>query len=907
MFKKHPVIIFLSLITIQLCAQDFSKIILNKSYNGKLDQVLDKISLDYGVKLDFDRVVFQEIDFDWYFYEKPFLEGIQEVCKQYKLKYEIDSSQVVHLYSKEALKNANVIKDTVPIFKGGSEKSNLTVNGKIFDTKTGESLPFVTVRVPGTNIGSMSNVDGFFTLLNVPTDTSTLVITYIGYQKRIIKLNPTLPLKDIQVGMQVQSRELSEVTIMADKQDLLQQAEKPGMIKMSTAKLDMLPNLGEKDIFRSFQLMPGVSSANESSSGLYVWGGTPDQALILYDGFTVYHVDHLFGFFSAFNAEAIKDVQLYRGGFESKFGGRVGSVVEITGKDGSSKKWNAGASVSLLGLNFFVEVPIKDKFTSLVTFRTSYQGFMYNLLYKKLDNQNTGSTSSNTGNSSSSAPPGSPFATQSQSPTGNFYDLNVKLAYKFGKHDANNITFSLFNSQDKINNGQNFNLSGFGGGSNSFSSNTTDLTKYGNLGGSIKFSRKFNEKLYNNTLISASHYFNDRNRSNSLTLEDSAGNSTSHSFGNFENNAVLDIALKSDFEIKLNSWNKLETGLLADYYSVHYSYAQSDTATLLSINNKGTTIATYLQDNLSFWKSRFNLLMGSRLTYYNVTNKPYFEPRASLSLLIAKGLKFQAATGLYYQYVDKITREDILDGNNDFWILSDGKQVPVSSSVHYIAGLNYEYKWFTFSFDGYYKNLYNISEYSLRIQNAIGAINYNEDFYKGSGIAKGTDYTIMAKVKGYNGWVTYALGKVDYNMAAFGGWYPASQDVRHEFKTVHTYRIWRFDISATWMFSTGQPYTAPQGGYQLTLLDGSTANFITVSSKNGERFPDYHRLDFAVTYNQPITWSGGNMAFTFSLFNVYNRTNIWYKEYQIENGKVVVTNVNYLGITPNFTFSFRIR
>jgi hypothetical protein len=874
-----------------------------KMFNGTLNDALTRFSADYNLRFDYDTAAFKNVDFEWVFSSSSFLYEWKEIVKQYKLKYEVNADGLIRVYLIEQLKNATVVTET-QTYAGGSQKKNITVTGKVFDEKNGETLPFVVIRVPGTNVGTQTNVDGFFTLLNVPTDTSTILLTYIGYINRTVHLNPKIIIDGIQVGMARQTRELDEVTVIAEKQDLLQSAEKPAMIKMSTAKLDMLPNLGEKDIFRSFQLMPGVSAANESSAGLYVRGSTPDQSLVVYDGFTIYHVDHLFGFYSAFNADAIKDVQLYRGGFESKFGGRLGSVVEITGKDGSNKKWNLGASASLLGANGYIEIPVKDKFTSLVAFRTSYQGYMYNLLYSKFDKQNNSTT--NVPNRGGPGGPGG-FSEQNTKPKSNFYDLSVKMAYKFGKNDVNNISFSLFNSRDKLDNSRSNSIGGFGGGGRNFSSSVTDLTKYGNLGGSLKYSRKLSEKLYSNTLVSVSNYYSNRDRSNSMTLKDSAGNETTRKFGTLENNNLLDIAFKSDWEIKLAKWNRLETGLLANYYHIKYSYAQNDTAALFNRNDKGATVSLYVQDNFNFWKNRVNILVGTRFTYFTQTQKPYFEPRASADILLVKGLKFQAAWGLYYQFANRVTREDILQGSRDFWILSDGKRVPVSSAMHYIAGLNYEYKWLTLSAEGYYKNLWNIAEYSLRLKPAIGSINYSESFYTGNGVAKGIDFNIMGKIKGYNGWATYTLGKVTYDIAAFGSKYPASHDVRHEFKTVHTYRIWRFDISATWVFSTGKPYTAPEGGYQLTMLDGTTRDYITVSQKNGKRFPNYHRLDFAVTYNQPIKATGGNIALSFSLYNLYNRKNVWYKEFQVEDGKIVETNVNYLGITPNVTLSFRIR
>ena len=250
-------------------------------------------------------------------------------------------------------------------YQGDLTRKNFTISGKIKDNRTGETLPFVTVVVKGSSIGTTSNQDGYFTLMNVPSDISIIVFSYLGYQELEIPLNPKLNMNNMNIELTANSVELDEVVVRGKNDNVVQINKKVSMIKLTPANLDRLPNLGEKDILRSFQLLPGISAANENSSGLYIRGGTPDQALVTYDGFTVYHVDHLFGFFSAFNSNAIKDVNLYKGGFESKFGGRVSGVAEITGKDGNQNYFNIGGDISLLSANIHTEIPIGDKLSML--------------------------------------------------------------------------------------------------------------------------------------------------------------------------------------------------------------------------------------------------------------------------------------------------------------------------------------------------------------------------------------------------------------------------------------------------------------------------------------------------------------------------------------------------------------
>ena len=271
-------------------------------------------------------------------------------------------------------------------FFGPPVSYNFTLTGKISDKVTGEALPFAYVQVRGTTIGTTTNSDGYFTLVRVPTDTSTILIQYVGYEATKIFLIPGTPVKGLNIEIKPSIQALKGVTITALKDEVVMaNKENINVVKITPRKLEQLPGLGERDIMRSFQLMPGISASNESSSGLYVRGGTPDQNLILYDGFTVYHVDHLYGFFSAFNSNALKDIQLYKGGFESRFGGRLSSVTEITSKEGNQKRFNIGGDISLLSTNVFAEIPIGDKFTSFIAFRKSYQGPIYDYIFKKFN------------------------------------------------------------------------------------------------------------------------------------------------------------------------------------------------------------------------------------------------------------------------------------------------------------------------------------------------------------------------------------------------------------------------------------------------------------------------------------------------------------------------------------------
>jgi ferric enterobactin receptor len=788
---------------------------------------------------------------------------------------------------------------------GPPSTRNFTLSGIIHDQSTGETLPFASIQVKGTKYGTITNADGYFTLLKVPDDTSTLVVQYVGYQKTPVYLSPSVPKKNLEINIRPQSQALKEVRISAHKDDVaFVIKEEVGTIKLTPLKIEQLPSIGEKDMMRSFQLMPGISASNESSSGLYVRGGTPDQNLVLYDGFTVYHVDHLYGFFSAFNSNALKDIQLYKGGFESRFGGRISSVTEITSKEGNQKRVNAGVDISMLSTDIFAEIPIGDKFTSFLAFRKSYQGVIYNLIFKKFNNSRTlNAPDVGTG-------PGRRYS-QDNEITSYFYDLNGKFTYKPSSKDI--ISLSIFNGTDKLDNSFASDIPSFGQANANFSMNSVDLTSYGNIGTSLKWSRKWGSKLYGNTIFSYSNYYNNRNRSSERTLINPNDVSSTSMSGVFENNDLKDYSIKSDYQFELTGYSQLQFGVFATLYDIKYSYSQSDTVTILDRNGKAILGGGYIQTKTKFLNDRIQIIPGLRTDYFETTRKVYLEPRVAISFNLTDNLVLKGSTGKFYQFANRVTREDIMSGSKEFWVLADGNSVPISSAVHYIAGISYESQGYTFSAEAYYKRIHNLTEYSLRINASPLGVDYNENFFNGYGFARGIELLAQKNSGNLNGWISYTLGEARNHFDQYGeGYFPANQDVTHEFKIVGLYKYKRWDFSANWIYATGRPYTAPSGAYTITLLDGSTQDFFTVTTKNSIRLPDYHRLDISANYKLLMGKREDVKrrelgTVSFSIFNLYNHMNIWYKQFAIESGEIIETNMRYLGITPNITLSLKLR
>lgn len=901
---------------IRLPPSPLEKIKINEHFsNESLDNIYKIFMRKYGLKIEYDSNYFRKRYLSYYFFDTPAPLAIEittremgfTLRKQPPLGFDIDSSLTVHIRRLAyTLNEDGEIVEEIPKqkkYEGPPQRRDFTLSGKIVDVSSGEALPFAVINIKGTNLTAASNSDGFFTLQNVPSDTSTLLATFIGYQSLDVYLSPDANINNYIVELFPVSNSLNEVVITSHREDLMKMSsDNLSTIRLSPSKLAELPNVGEKDIMRAFQLMPGVSAANESSSGLYVRGGTPDQNLVLYDGFTIYHVDHLYGFFSAFNANALKDVQLYKGGFDARFGGRLSSVMEITGKEGNQKKFNLGGDISLLSGNIFTEIPLTENITILSAYRRSWKGPIYNWIFSAFNKED------NESEPQQAMPgPGGAGSTETKF-TSYFSDFNTKITFRPTSKD--NISYSYFYSIDKLDNSFKISIPNFGnsGSTNSNSSGTTDLTQYGNIGMSLKWSRKWSKRFYGNTLVSYSNYYSKRDRSTERTVEDSSGNTSTVNNGIFENNNLKDISAKADYEWSTFKGNDVGFGLYGTSYDIDYSYSQDDTSRILDRKDNGYLAGVYLQDRYRFLGNRAEIKAGLRLSYFNLTKETYREPRLSLGFRITDRLSFRGSYGQFYQFANRITREDILSGSRDFWILSDGDKVPVSSSTHYIAGLSYETRKYVFSAEAYYKNLYNITEYSLRFSSNFRNTTVDESFYTGYGYAKGLELLAQKKTGKLTGWVSYTLGQASNHYDVYAtGYIPANQDVTHEFKIVGIYKYKRWDFSATWIYATGRPYTAPAGSYTITLLDGTTQDYFTVTNKNSLRLPDYHRLDLSANYH---LWNEKKKDIGYigvSLFNAYNKTNIWYKQFSVSEGQIIETNVNYLGITPNLTLSLKIR
>ncbi len=766
-----------------------------------------------------------------------------------------------------------------------------TISGQVIDGNSKERLPYANVMIKGTKIGTQTNVEGFFLLHNVPDSLCFLQVTYMGYFQVEVPIDQDSKNTGMLIKMRQTSINVEGVTVSAAQSNFIKTESTPSLTTVSPTQIATLPSVGQVDIFRSIQLLPGISATNDGSSGLYVRGGTPDQNLILFDGMTVYHVDHFFGFFSAFNPDAIKDVQIYKGAFPAKYGGRLSSVIDMVGKTGNSDEIHGVAGLSLLSGNATLEGPLLDG-SFLISARRSYSDIIasnaYNSIYKLL-------TGTDAPQSTSGSQRGGRFGSaysQQQTPSSAFLDLNAKYSYTIASKYI--LSASYYKSSDDYDLSQQSstqNGSGFGFGFRVPSSSNN--TQQGNDGASIKLFAQWGDDFYSNVILAYNGY------TSAFTSNTGSQTTNATQFSTDENNKIDDMNFSEDNVWKLTSAHELGFGFQVSQTAVQYSLSglnsSQETQNILALNQHGSLAAAYIQDKWTL-SDRFSVTGGLRSNYYSETNSWYLEPRLSSRYELTDDISLKAAYGIHHQFVNQILNEDVTQASRDFWILADNSLLP-SKAIHTVAGVEWENELYVVDVEGFYKDLSNLVEFTQR---------YRRDpldlytFLSGDGRVKGVECLLQKKSGFLTGWISYTLSKAEdrYPELNDGQYFPADNDQTHELKIVGNVDLGSdWNVSATLIYATGKPYTAPISQYSLVLLDSTAYSYTHVSGQNAYRLPDYQRLDLSVSKKFRLEESSLNVGI--SLFNVYNHVNISYYQYNLNTQPIIVTAVTGLGFLPS--------
>ena len=914
---RLPVILIILLILVDLNSfgQDGNPLLINETFDHvPLVKALKKLKKRYKIKFAYDHKllahhkVTQRID------QLPLKETMSMLLEGTELRFRVDGQGVIILPPAR--------RETFPISAEIKIREVLNIKGIIRDSQTGETLPFASIRVLDSEIGTTSNVDGFFSLLGVPDEASTLEISYLGYVNEYVDLEAYDTRRPLVIRLTSKSEVLDELVVYDENSEMLDNGENVGQLSMNPSRLLSLPSMGEVDIFRTLQYLPGISGTDETSAGLVIRGSSPDQNLILFDGFTVYHIDHFFGVFSAFNSNAIKNIQVYKGAFEAKYGGRASSVIDITGKTGNTHQPSYGIGANLISANAVLELPINEKLSLFVAGRRSHTDILQTGLYKEIFDRVIIDNRAIINNLRSNN-------FEDIEPEFNFYDLNGKLTYRPSSKDV--ISMSYYSGRDNLNIDANRQYPEIVEDPDAGFEYTVDVdwrvdddSNWGNNGFSTRWGRQWNQKFYSNVNIGYSDYNSVQRNSDRLSFEvetfeiDTLIRNRRQTI----RNSLSDFSIRLDNEWKIGQRSELAFGTLFTKNEITFHY--SSNGVVSDTYDSGRQLAFYVQN--TFYPLRnLGVTVGIRSTQYNVIRDDFIEPRLSLSYQVDDRLRLKAAWGKHNQFINRVSfEENLYDANSAFWLMADGYTIPHVFSEHFIAGFSYETEDFLIDVEAYHKDTDGITDFLPNVKVTNNGMDEFVNFYiPGNSVAKGVDVLLQKKTGKHTGWLSYSLSKVENSFPDLnrGRPFPASQDQRHEIKLINMMSVGRWDLSSTWVYGSGKPYSDPGQGTPLITLDSLNINYVAADNINTERLPDYHRLDLAAAYNFNIGKGKGQLGL--SIYNVYGRKNVKYKRFTRLNiddianenagrGATVSNEPRYmeadvllLGFTPNIFVNLR--
>lgn len=758
----------------------------------------------------------------------------------------------------------------LPLLVSGRQ-TEFTISGYVEDALSGEKLIGVNIYEPTLKLGASSNAYGFFSL-TLPAGHVQIAVTYIGYQTFIkdFELNAD---SDLNVRLNPSTIKGDTIVVAAERYDAITKTTQMSAIEVPARQMRSLPALlGEVDVLKVIQLLPGVQSGSEGTSGIYVRGGGPDQNLLLIDDAPVYNASHLFGFFSVFNSDAVKKVTLTKGGFPARFGGRLSSVLEINTKDGNMKRISGQGSVGVIASRFTLEGPLQtDKTSFILSGRRTY----LDLLMRPFMDSNEGV--------------GGYY----------FYDFNAKVNHIFSGSDR--LFFSLYMGDDRFYMEQH----------HSDNSDKFDLG-WGNVTSTLRWNHILNRKMFSRTALIYSKYLFDLNSSNH------GDGGSFFKAGYFS--GVRDFGLKYDLDFLPGPRHYLRSGfnVIRHTYSpgafhvkfIDESASAIDTTLAAAKDINAMEASFYLEDDFKL-TADFTANLGLHLSAFNVRNKTYFswQPRLSLNYLIFEKWALKSSFASMNQYVHLLTNGGI-GMPTDLWVPATDA-VPPQKSWQLSAGLarSFQKNAFEFSFEIYYKKMDNLIEYKEGAGFTGLDKSWESKIESGSGRAYGAELFLQKKAGKTSGWIGYTLSWSDrlFNNLNEGKRFPYKYDRRHDVSVavVHAFTP-KLELSASWVFGTGNAVTFPIGVYRG--FEGALSYFDDIklySSRNGFRMPAYHRLDIALKFINHKS-ATKKSEWTIGLYNAYNHKNPYfiYIDEDWDTDKKQAKQVSLFPIIPALSYSF---
>jgi hypothetical protein len=756
-----------------------------------------------------------------------------------------------------------------------AQEKKVTISGTIKDHSNGEDLIGAEIIISGTRTGTVSNAYGFYSL-SLPRGKYTLAFSYIGYLKKEIPVELTSDTK-LNIELTVNAKELTEVVVSAESKNVTITKAEMSVEKLSAKAIKTVPALmGEVDVIKAIQLLPGVQSTSEGSSGFSVRGGGHDQNLILLDEATVYSASHLMGFFSVFNNDAIKDVTLYKGDIPATFGGRLSSLLDIRTKDGNNQRFTGTGGVGLISSRLTLESPLGQKASALVSGRRTYADVF--LMLSSDENLRKSSLY--------------------------FYDMNAKVNYRI---DENNRVF----------------LAGYFGRDN-FSNRFAGMN-FGNQTVTARWNHIFSPKVFSNfTLIGSFYdYYLKSNISEQLNQE--------------WKSKMNDYGMKADFSYLPNPVNHLRFGYNFIYHrfipgegggmsnesilgriAFPKEYAAEHA---LYIANE-TTIADRLKLKYGVRYSAFqNISNGEELAYledYNVAytqtyqkgtiykTQQQLEPRAGITYILSDYHSVKASYSRTAQYI-QLASNSASGSPLDVWFQASQNVKPQLSdqfAIGYFRNLaDNEYEA---SAELYYKDMRDVVDFKDHAA-LLGNEDIEHELRFGKGYSYGLELMLRKNSGRLNGWVSYTLSKSRRKIDDINNedWYRSPYDKPHNISIVGNYELSpKWMVSANWVYASGTPVTFPTGRFQVEN------SYVPVySGRNEYRYPAYHRLDVSATWQLSEPGKRFKHELNISLYNAYGRKNPWTILFRQESdqpdssyAEMVYLFTFIPSITWNFTF-----
>jgi len=732
--------------------------------------------------------------------------------------------------------------------------ANASLSGMVMDSTSKETLIGATVAIVDEKLGSYTNKAGFYSIKNIKPGKYKVRITAVGFATKFIEVNLAdgeQLRKDFLVApMSVTSR---EVAIYANREEDKRQIS-ISKVNIPVEQIKEIRIGGESDLFRSLQLLPGVLTSSQISSGLYIRGGSPDQNLVLLDGSTVYNPSHLFGFISTFNTDAIKDVELIKGGFPAEYGGRLSAVLNVTQKDGNREEFAGIGSVGFISSKLALEGPVGNGSWFLSGRRT-----YFDLLKAAVPND-----------------PENPL------PDFYFYDLNGKITQDLGENDK--IFISGFRSADVLglSDGKDVSLE----------------LGIANQSGSVRWNHIFKDDLFSTLNFTASNYKNNLLGDNSgfeILIENQISDYTLK--GALEWFTTEDITSKFGFEV-----NNFHFDFLQNFTGNADSTSQGSGGGETNLGFQDWHYAAFGQMNFQVTEL-LSIQAGLRGSYFTLADKYTLDPRLAFRYQLQEDIAVKFSWGIFHQNLKLAAQPDF--SFFDTWLGTDSS-LNISRAMHYIVSVETQpFDGYSFNVDAYYKPMWNVNELNRFVLEANSAA---DALYEGNAVAYGFELFLQKQVGDFTGWVGYAFGFVESTFDSInqGRSFNPKYDRRHDFKAVAQWKINnRWEMGANFALQSGQPFTGQTSRFQARFPDRMVGRGITIpSDRFGLRLPMTHQLNMNVSYK--FQTFGKDSRVILDVYNVYNRRDIWFRFYNTNEDVTRIQDIRLLPIIPTLSYEIKL-